>query len=199
MTLAMKKTPLVLTNNIFPEEQSSTPSIAELIKQYDYVEKMCEDAIEEQEKIARRFYATQHTGPSLESDPVEVKSGDMRSRASMSISDIAFKDFQQLHRLAQAVVPKGLPNANRRFIMNACSPAFVEIEDLEEMIKLNRYRRSIIEQDILDQAPTSTAEAVIKLKFMSSLMLDGGSLEVDFFAYLVEECAFVIANEMRHL
>jgi hypothetical protein len=28
---------------------------------------------------------------------------------------------------------------------------------------------------------------------MASLMLDGGNLEVDFFAYLVEECAFVIA------
>jgi hypothetical protein len=198
MALAIRKTLEVPANDVFPEEHSCSQTIVSLIQQYDYVEKLCEVAIGQQEDISRQFYATQHTGIAPDKDLVEVKSGDMRPRADMSISDISFKDFQQLHRLAQTVVPNGLPNASRRFVLNACTPAFVEIEDLEEMIKLYRYRMSIIEQDILDHTPTSSAEAVTKLKFMSSLMLDGGNLEVDFFAYLVEECAFVIANNLRH-
>ena len=197
MAFAIRKNLQGPANDIFPEEQSSSPTISSLIEQYDYVEKLCEEAIGRQEDIVRQFYAPQNLEMDPGKDLVEVKSGEMRPRAEMSISDIPFKDFQQLHRLAQTVVPGGLPNANRRFVMNACSPSFVEIEDLEEMIKLYRYRMSIIEHEILDFVPTSASAAVSKLQFMSSLMLDGGNLEVDFFAYLVEECALVIASKMH--
>jgi hypothetical protein len=54
---------------------------------------------------------------------------------------------------------------------------------------------SAIEQEILDHTPRSSAEAVDKLQFISSLMMNGGSMEIDFFAYLVEECAVVIKGE----
>jgi hypothetical protein len=181
------------------DDPEPSQTIFSLIEQFDYVERLCEEALGRQEQIARQYYATQEAAKAASHDMVEVKSGDMQARADMSISDIAFKDFKQLHRLAQSVVPSGLPKANRRFIVNACTPGFVEIEDLEEMIKLYRYRMSVIEQDILEKVPSSVAEAVAKLNFMSSLMLDGGNIEVDFFAYLVEECASVIASKMSGL
>lgn len=182
-----------------PDAQAASQTIFSLIEQFDYVEKLCEETLARQDALARQYYMAQQGNVALASDLVEVKTGGMRERADMSISDISFKDFKQLHRLAQSVVPGGLPKASRRFVVNACTPGFVEIEDLEETIKLYRYRMSIIEQDILDHVPTSAREAVAKLNFMSSLMLDGGNIEIDFFAYLVEECAFVIASKMTDL
>ena len=196
MAFAIRKNLQDPTSIVFPEEPSPAPTIYSLIERYDYTENLCEEAIGREEEVARQLYATRNTAAAPGKDLVEAKSGDLRPRAEMSISDIPFKDFQQLHRLAQTVVPGGLLNASKRFVMNACSPNFVEIEDLEEMIKLYRYRLSIIEQAVLDFVPSSASEAVAKLKFMSSLMLDGGNLEVDFFAYLVEECALVIASKM---
>lgn len=197
MAYAIRKTQYDPLANALQDQEEVSQTIFSLIEQFDYVEKMCEEALGRQEQIARQYYTAQDGKTSSLSDMVEVKSGDMRARSEMSISDIAFKDFRQLHRLAQSVVPSGLPKASRRFVVNACTPGFVEIEDLEEMIKLYRFRMSVIEQDILDKVPSSVAEAVAKLNFMSSLMIDGGNIEVDFFAYLVEECASVIASKMR--
>jgi hypothetical protein len=199
MAYAIRKNlhdPIVSTAS---DAQAAPQTIFSLIEQFDYVEKLCEEALTRQEKLARQYYEDQERNSAAARELVEVKTGEMRARADMSISDISFKDFKQLHRLAQAVVPGGLPKASRRFVMNACTPGFVEIEDLEETIKLYRYRMSIIEQEILDHVPGSAKEAVAKLNFMSSLMLDGGDIEVDFFAYLVEECAFVIASKMTGL
>jgi hypothetical protein len=199
MAYAIRKNLHDTVENIASDEQTAPQTISSLIEQFDYVEKLCEEALTRQDELARQYYAAQQGSVALASDLVEVKTGDMRVRADMSISDISFKNFKQLHRLAQSVVPGGLPKASRRFVVNACTPGFVEIEDLEEMIKLYRYRMSIIEQDILDHVPYSAQEAVAKLNFMSSLMLDGGNIEIDFFAYLVEECAFVIASKMTDL
>ena len=199
MAYAIRKNLHDPVETIAPDAQAASQTIFSLIEQFDYVEKLCEEALTRQDELARQYYAAQQGGMAMANDMVEVKSGEMRVRADMSISDISFKDFKQLHRLAQSVVPGGLPKASRRFVVNACTPGFVEIEYFEETIKLYRYRMSIIEQDILDHVPVSAQEAVAKLNFISSLMLDGGNIEVDFFAYLVEECAFVIASKMTGL
>jgi hypothetical protein len=156
-------------------EAASAQTVATLIAQYEKVEGLCEKAIERQEGLARQIYAE----PARGDDPAP--------------SEIGFGEFRQMHALARKVVPGGLPNASRRFVMKARAPGVVEIEELEETIRLCRGRMTAIEQDILNLAPASVEDATAKLKFMASLMLDGGNLEVDFFAYLVEECAFVIA------
>ena len=199
MAYAIRKNLHDPVETIAPDAQAASQTIFSLIEQFDYVETLCEEALTRQDELARQYYVAQQGNVAMTSDLVEVKTGGLRERADMSISDMSFKEFKQLHRLAQSVVPGGLPKASRRFVVNACTPGFVEIEYFEETIKLYRYRMSIIEQDILDHVPVSAQEAVAKLNFISSLMLDGGNIEVDFFAYLVEECAFVIASKMTGL
>lgn len=176
-------------------EQYEAPNLFYLTGQYKFVEKLCEEAIGRQDGLARSYY--QHFARSRDQaeDPVETREGDMLPRARMSVSDLPFNDLRHLNRIAKNVVPNGLPGANRRFLINACTPELADIEVIEEEIKLLRYRMSVIEQEILDHTPRSSEEAVEKLKFISSIMLDGGSMEVDFFAYLVEECAFVLSEE----
>jgi hypothetical protein len=166
-------------------EKGPTQTVSALVAQYDELESACEKAIGQQEQLARRLYAE--------------RTEDLCTGTSMPISDIAFGEFRHMHELARKVVPDGLPNASRRFMMKAQSPGLAEIEDLEETIRLCRCRMGIYEQDILNLAPASAQDAAVKLKFMASLMLDGGNLEVDFFAYLVEECAFVIAGQLACL
>lgn len=163
-------------------ETASTQTVSALVAHYDEVESVCEKAIGLQEQLARRFYA--------------ARTEDLCTGESLPIGEIAFGEFRRMHDLAQKVVPEGLPNASRRFMMQARSPDLVEIEDLEESIRLCRCRMGILEHDILNLTPASAQDAAVKLKFMSSLMLDGGNLDVDFFAYLVEECAFVIAGQL---
>jgi hypothetical protein len=157
-------------------------TVSALVAQYDEVEGVCEKAIGLQEQLARTIYAQ--------------RTEDLCTGATLPISAVAFGEFRHMHDLARRVVPEGLPNASRRFVMKARSPGLVEIEDLEETIRLARCRMGILEQDILNLTPASAQDAAVKLKFMSSLMLDGGNLDVDFFAYLVEECAFVIASHL---
>ncbi len=172
-------------HHLLPAHPETAPSqtVSALVAQYDEVESACETAIGQQEQIARRIYAahTEHLS------------------AGAPVSDLAFDDFRHMHELARKVVPSGLPNAGRRFVMKAQSPSLTQIEDLEETIRLCRCRMAVYEQDILNLAPVSAQDAAVKLKFMASLMLDGGNLEVDFFAYLVEERAFVIAAQLTCL
>lgn len=169
-------------------------ALSEKIAQYDYLEHLLEDLIVEQETLSRQFYAKHREA---ETDQVALDSGEMVARDTLTITDLSFQDFKQLSDLAKRVVPEGLPNAHRRFVLKACSPEMVAIEDLEEMIKLYRYRMGVAEQDILDHRPTSILEATAKLRFMSSLMLDGLDIKHDYFFYLVEECAMIIEKVER--
>lgn len=162
-------------------EPALPQTVAALVARYEEVEALCEKAIESQERLARQIYAQHSEGPP--------------SGRTAAISDIAFAEFRQMHALARKLVPVGLPNASRRFVTKAGAPGLVEIEDMEETIRQYRCRMSVIEQEILNLAPASVQDAAAKLTFMACLMLDGGNLEVDFFAYLVEECAFVIAAQ----
>ncbi|WP_444452309.1 hypothetical protein ACTTAI_14945 [Rhodobacter capsulatus] len=177
-------------------EQQEQLGLSEKIAQYDYLEHLLEDLIVEQETLSRNFYAKQREAEA-NGDSVALASGEMVARDEMTITDISFPDFKQLSDLAKRVVPNGLPNAHRRFVLKACSPEMVAIEDLEEMIKLYRYRMGAAEQDILDHRPKTVLEATAKLRFMSSLMLDGLDIKHDYFFYLVEECAMIIEKIER--
>jgi hypothetical protein len=173
-------------------ESMSDLGVFDLISRHTHMEKLCEQALTEQDALARSYYSRDPSVSRPSDDLVEVKSGEMEPRNSMSISDIAYDNYRELKRLAQTVVPPGLPNASKRFVINACTPEFVDLELLEESIKIFRFRMSSIEQEILDHVARSAREAVAKLKFMSGLLLDGGEIEIDYFAYLVEECADII-------
>lgn len=176
-------------------EAYEAPSLSFLMQQHELIEKLCEDAIDRQEQLARSCYHHVACGRDQAANLAEITQRDPRSRVRMSVAELPFSDIKYLNNIARNVVPDGLPSANRRFLVNACTQEFEDIELLEEQIKLLRYRMSAIEQEILDHTPRSSAEAVDKLQFISSLMMNGGSMEIDFFAYLVEECAVVIKGE----
>jgi len=189
MSFAFRKKQEAQTVSTAAPEVPESFGLFDKIAQYEYIENLLEETITEQETLSRQFYAKQ---VEQAKELVAAQSGEMVAREDLSITDIAFHDFQRLRDLAQKVVPNGLPNAHRRFVLKACSPEMVAIEDLEETIKLYRYRLGIIEQEILDHKPLTTLQSAAKLKFMSSLMLDGVDIEHDYFFYLVEECALVI-------
>jgi hypothetical protein len=96
--------------------------------------------------------------------------------------------------MARSVVPDGLPGVPRRFVAKACRLDVADMEFLDRQISLCRDQMAALETAILDRAPVSGREAVAKLKFMSALMLDGGDIATDYFAYLVEECAFALGD-----
>jgi hypothetical protein len=175
-------------------EPYDAPNLLSLMSQYEYVEKLCEEAIERQEQFARSNYKNLcATGTFAERFP-EVIVADPVSASRTSVVDLPFADVRNLNRIARGIIPAGMPHANRRFLMNARQPEIAAIEEVEEEIKLLRFRMTRIEEQILDATPRSVEEAVEKLKFISSLMLDGGTIEIDLFAYLVEECAFVVSE-----
>jgi hypothetical protein len=103
-----------------------------------------------------------------------------------------FSDFRRamslLHRSGQADGPV----AARRIAGNLSPRDTTRIEALEAAAARAADTLSGIEAEVLDTPPATLAEATAKLRFLSSLMLTGGSLEVDYFAWLVDECARII-------
>ena len=175
-------------------QTTGKPSIFELIDQFEYLDKLCEDAIVHQDNLARKTYSVPDATLEPTREPVEIKTGDLVARAGLNVTDLGFRDFRKLRNLAQTLVPAGLLSAKRRFLVNAFSPDISKITDLEDVIMIYRLQMGNLEHEILEYTPRNMSEAVAKLKFIAVLMLDGGDLEIDLFAYLVEECAFTISE-----
>ncbi len=117
------------------------------------------------------------TGP-MPSQPVPLPPGFSDFRRAMSL----------LHRTGQA----DRPVAARR-VAGALSPRdAARVEALEAAAAHAADRLSMIEGQALETPPATAREATAKLRFLSALMLAGGPVEVDYFAWLVDECARVI-------
>lgn len=186
-----------------PVTEPAPPTIGDMIAQFEYHERMCNDAIQRQEDISRRFrYAgTTNASPDVvlqgvNDDPVATASGAIIPRSKVKLSDIEFGDFREMADMAARVVPSGFPISTKRFILNACSAEFEEIEVIENEIRLLKSQMADLERKIMNATPENIIEATRKLKFMVSMMLDGTEIDQDYFAYLVEECADIIDEKI---
>ena len=186
-----------------PLPEPAPPSIGDMVAQFDYHERMCNDAIQRQEDISRRFrYAgTSSASPDVvlqgvNDDPDATASGAIIPRNKLKLSDIAFGDFRDMADMAARVVPGGFPISTKRFILNVCSAEFEDIEVIETEIRLLKSQMADLERKIMNATPDNIIEATRKLKFMVAMMLDGTEIEQDYFAYLVEECADIIDEKL---
>ncbi len=68
------------------------------------------------------------------------------------------------------------------------------LEALDLELAVTKMQLAGVEWEITERVPESKDEAVAKLRFISALLIDNGEIEVDHFAYLVRECADVMAE-----
>jgi hypothetical protein len=68
--------------------------------------------------------------------------------------------------------------------------------DLSSQVNTLKAKLSSFEVEILETVPEDAAAAIEKLSFISNLMMDHHDFEVDYFAYLIEECSKVVKEAM---
>lgn len=163
-----------------------------LVRLHTFHERECELLIERQETLARDFFNARASGQHEASVTFSAPEGKSDSEDALNFG---FADFRRRYTAASTFYTHGLPSAKRRFVTSAKSSEIKEIEIVEERILLERGNMNHLEQAIFECVPKSPHDALTKLKFLASLMLDGGDMEQDYFAYLVEECVSALESE----
>lgn len=178
-----------------PDTNRTRGTISGAIAYFDSIEEQCDKLIQEQDdlirQVTRRLPGRSDDWPS--EDTHQPLSGTMAPAAAKP-TDLPFEEFRQVADLANKVVPRQMPMATNRFMRQASRDEIDRIEQLEVAIDCQRELMRSIEEQILNFTPQTAEEVVIKLKFVSTLMLDGGEIETDFFAYLVEESAEILGE-----
>ena len=179
------------------ESKSKEPQPMNLRKTIQYfsdIENRCDDAIQEQDtlirQITRRLPEETLKSPSGNEYIPLTAPNDVRT--SLKGSDLPYDEYREVAQLANKVIKNQMPMATKRFMNQAGRQEVDRIEYLEVDISSLRQQMRDIEIQILNHTPKTAGEVAQKLKFMAALMLDGGEIEVDFFAYLVEEAADVL-------
>jgi len=173
-------------------------NLRKAIQYFSEIESRCDDAIQEQDnlirQITRRLPEDAIEAPGVDEYIPLTISKDVRT--SLKGSDLPFDEFREVALLANKVIKNQMPMATKRFMSQAGRQEVDRIEDLEVDISSLRQQMRDVELQILNHTPRTAEEVARKLKFMTALMLDGGEIEVDFFAYLVEEAADVLEGDL---
>lgn len=169
------------------------------ISYFAEIEDRCDQVIQKQDElirlVSRRMRGTvDTTGEADTKLPMSPQDGN---RTTINATDLPFSEYRKIAAMANTRVGPQMPMATMRFISQAGRSEIDMIEDLEaEVIELRRLMTEI-EALVLENVPRSAEDATAKLTFMTGLMLDGGEIEFDYFAYIVAECAEVIDVELR--
>lgn len=118
------------------------------------------------------------------------------ARSEFHASDLPYDEFRKMAELANKVVKKQMPMATKRFMSQAGRYEIDQIEQLEANITILRQHMRNVELQIMNHTPRSGLDVALKLKFLAALMLDGGEVEMDYFAYLIEECAEILEDDV---
>lgn len=169
------------------------------IQYFAEIEDRCDTAIQSQDelirKVSRRMHGTVDTTGAA--DDVQPLSTQEAYRTTITATDLPFSEYRKIAALANSRVGPQMPMATLRFISQAGRSEIDMIEDLEAEVTELRRLMTEVEGLILENVPRSAQDATAKLTFMTGLMLDGGEIEFDYFAYIVAECAEVIDIELR--
>jgi len=188
--------------NFYNDEHKSTaPVLGETlmnlktaISYFSDVEEQCDRAIQAQDDLIRRVTRRmpEKTARTDQSETYVPLTLTPALRPDLKASEMPFEEFHEVAGLANKVLQKQMPMATKRFMSQAGRLEIDQIEQLEAGISSLRQLMRDVELQILNHTPQSADEVAMKLKFMAALMLDGGEIEVDFFAYLVEESAEIL-------
>ena len=177
---------------------SDRMNLSRAIEHFTSIEDKCDAAIQEQDDLLRQITRR------IPEDWVSTtdKSNYMPliafpfSQSDVKASDLPFQEYRQVAELANKVMGKQMPMATNRFMNQAKRHEIDQIEQLEADIEHLREMMRNVETQILDYTPCTAEEVAVKLKFVTALMLDGGEIEIDFFVYLVEECADILQDAL---
>lgn len=179
--------------------------IGDLICGYMALEHAYDGLIEEQSRMHRHFWNAssfsnpQSAGISLTRGPVECNAMSPLLPVLAGKESIGIRKFSELRgliSLSRHLIPEGHLSGRRRFINETTPEQLADFEQLETDIQALQCDLDTMEARILETAPVTAKDAVKKLKFVVCLLLDQRELELDHFAFIVEECASAIAAEL---
>jgi hypothetical protein len=177
------------------EKKPETMNIRLALQYYASLEEKCDTLIQEQDDIIRSVMRhVPRSGDVGSAGGFYAAQPATEQPALVSTADMPYEEFREVAKLANKVVQKHMPMATNRFMRQAGPTQIDAIENMEIDIGVVRQHMTNVEVQILDTVPKTTDDIAAKLKFMSMLMLDGNDMEVDYFAYLVEECAEVLQD-----
>lgn len=176
-------------------------NIKRAIQYFSEIEDQCDAAIQEQDFIIRNV--TRRLPEAVENLRTDANYVPLMLepslRAAPKVSDLAYSEFRQVAQLANKFVDHQMPMATKRFMHQAGPEEIEQIEQLEVDITMLRQRMRDVEILILNQPPVTADEVAMKLKFLAALMLDGGEIELDYFAYIVEESAEILEEALSNI
>jgi len=182
-------------------EAPQSMDIKKAIQYFSKIEDQCDIAIQEQDFIIRNI--TRRLPDTKEAFKTSASYVPLMlepcNRVVQKVSDLPYTEFRQVAQLANKVLDQQMPMATKRFMHQASPEEIEEIEQLEVDITSLRQRMRDIEILILNQVPKNADEVAMKLKFLAALMLDGGEIELDYFAYIVEESAEILEESLRNI
>jgi len=169
------------------------------IAYFSVLEDRCDEAIQNQDNLIRQVTRRMHgtidaTGDADAKLPLLLHNSH---DTAIQATDRPFSDYRKAAAVANTHLGPQKAMATLRFINQAERSEINAIEDLEADVSELRRMMNEVEALILENVPRSAEDATAKLTFMTGLMLDGGDIEFDYFAYVVAECAKIIDIELR--
>ena len=139
--------------------------LSQAIKYYDELEEKCDAAIQEQDELIRAV-------------TLRCRSAEAPAQPAAIGATVLIPSSPAEAALAPMVSPA--------FVTEATQEEIANIEMLEFEILQLRQRMHIVERAIAKHEPLTPTDTAKKLKFLARLIADGGEVEMDAFAQLVE-------------
>ncbi len=117
-----------------------------------------------------------------------------RATPASRLTDLSLADFRERRSLVAGAIHAGLATSARDFVARLTARETRELQLIERRLARLQYRLQETEREILERRPATVEGAVAKLRFISACLIDSQDLDQDHFAYLVEECAEVLAE-----
>lgn len=173
---------------VHPETSDPPISLRAKIEVFKQFEDQCEEATEALEQFAkdvtnRVMAASSSKDEVIDSDDV-ILDDDSPDPVSHACDT---KSFKRRVELARKFCVPYQTTSGFQFVEGATESELEELELLDVRIRLLQYQMDQTESEILECVPTNAHDALAKLSFVSSLLINGCHLDVDHFAYIVKE------------
>jgi hypothetical protein len=162
-------------------------SIAALLQDYATLENECDIAISTMERLSQTLVLDLINAPQSIGQTTELTGLETNCDKEVSFRQVRFRA-----RFADTALSRALPLKRKRVLLSVLGSGFDDIESLRAKIEVLRARLLAVESDIYNATPTCVRDSVQKIRFLTAILLNGDDLDVDFYAFLVDECAQII-------
>ena len=187
---------------LVPAPSAEKLSIQAQIEIFKRFEQQCDEATEELEALAKDVTYRVSQAESAEDKTSEVDLDNeffFGWKADITPTEVDQKSFRRRAELARKFCVPYRVSAGFNFVEGAMEAELEELETLDLRIRLLQYQMDQTEAEIIEMVPTSAAEAIAKLKFVSGLLINGCHLDVDHFAFIVQEAANQCSKDLSRL